>query len=220
MRIVGMSDMHGYLNFDIPEADLYLIAGDVCPVWDHSVKGQLNWLHNEFRALLERLGKDRTYFVAGNHDLVFESHKHAIQTNILNRYLQDSVGEFKGLKVYGTPWQPVFGGWAFNLSEEQLAYKWSMIPDDIDILLLHGPPHGYGDMVYRMSRGEIEHTGSSSLLERIKKVKPKLVICGHIHENGGQIYHLEIENQDITIANVSVLDGDYNLVNKPIIFEL
>ena len=218
MKICAFSDCHGYLDFDIPEADLYLIAGDICPVRDHSSKRQLNWLHSEFKLFLNRLGMEKTFWVCGNHDLVFESHLCSINNSLLDGYLQDSIKEFKGLKIYGTPWQPCFCDWAFNAYEEQLEKKWELIPKGIDILILHGPPHSYGDKVIR--HGIIEYTGSPSLLERIKKVKPKLAVFGHIHENGGQVYHLEIENQSITLANVSVLDGNYNLANKPIIFEL
>ena len=94
MKICAFSDMHGYLDFDIPVADLYLIAGDICPVWDHSVKGQLNWLHNEFRALLERLDEKKVLWVAGNHDLILQSHPELINKPIMDGYLQDSMVEF------------------------------------------------------------------------------------------------------------------------------
>ena len=36
-------------------------------------------------------------------------------------YLQDSSVEIYGLKIYGTPWQPEFCGWAFNLPRGQVS---------------------------------------------------------------------------------------------------
>jgi hypothetical protein len=36
----------------------------------------------------------------------------------------------------GTPWQPEFGGWAFNLPRGQHCLdKWERIPEDTDILV-------------------------------------------------------------------------------------
>jgi Icc-related predicted phosphoesterase len=224
MKICAFSDMHGDLGLDIPQADLYLIAGDICPVWDHTVKGQLNWLHNEFRALLKRLDEKKVLWVAGNHDLILQKNPAIVDKSIMGGYLFDSMVEFKGLKIYGTPWQPIFGKWAFNLTEEELAHKWSMIPDDIDILVSHSPPYGYVDKVihetdkYGMPLQDgpfIRHCGSKSLKKRILEIKPKLVVCGHIHCDAG-ITYLE----DTIIANCSILDDDYKIKNKPKLFEI
>lgn len=66
MKICCFGDLHGYLNLDISSADLYLIAGDVCPVWNHDKSFQLEWLHGEFSDFLERLGMEKVLWVAGN----------------------------------------------------------------------------------------------------------------------------------------------------------
>jgi len=53
-----------------------------------------------------------------------------------------------------------------------------MIPDDIDILITHGPPLGYGDFCFSQMRA-----GCSELLSTIQqRVKPKIHVFGHIHE--------------------------------------
>ncbi|XP_059154721.1 metallophosphoesterase domain-containing protein 1-like isoform X2 [Physella acuta] len=58
-------------------------------------------------------------------------------------YLMDSSIDVCGIKIYGSPWQPEFHGWAFNLPRgAQCLEKWNMIPDDTDILMTHGPPLG------------------------------------------------------------------------------
>ena len=41
-----------------------------------------------------------------------------------------------GLKIYGSPWQPEFGGWAFNVKRgNDILKKWNKIPTDTDILI-------------------------------------------------------------------------------------
>lgn len=65
-------------------------------------------------------------------------------------YLKDSWTSVCGLKVYGSPWQPEFGDWAFNLERgEELLQKWNMIPAGVDVLMTHGPPVGeYWDLFF------------------------------------------------------------------------
>ena len=94
-------------------------------------------------------------------------------------YLQDSKTEVFGLKIYGTPWQPKFCGWAFNLDRgHALMEKWDQIPDDTDILITHTPPVGYGDLCSTGIRA-----GCVELLMSVQqRIKPKYHIYGHIHE--------------------------------------
>jgi Icc-related predicted phosphoesterase len=94
-----------------------------------------------------------------------------------------------------------------------LSKKWDLIPEGIDILLLHGPPHGYGDF----SPYDHVHTGSPSLLTRIEQIRPKLVVAGHIH-NGRGVYHIP----DRTVfVNVAYVDEQYRPTGlPPIIIEL
>ncbi|MCK4490026.1 MAG: hypothetical protein KAU23_07180 [Anaerolineales bacterium] len=48
-----------------------------------------------------------------------------------------------GTKFYGSPWQPWFYDWAFNLQRgPEIRSKWELIPEGIDILITHGPPYG------------------------------------------------------------------------------
>jgi Icc-related predicted phosphoesterase len=54
------------------------------------------------------------------------------------------------------------------------------------------------------------------LLKRIEEIKPKLVVCGHVHEGYGA-YKLPCGT---TIVNASVLDEKYRLVNAPIVVEI
>jgi Icc-related predicted phosphoesterase len=100
-----------------------------------------------------------------------------------------------GLKVWGSPWQPRFFDWAFNLDRgPDLAAKWALVPDDTDILITHGPPVGILDRTFRGTE-----TGCADLLARVKVVKPRLHLFGHIHEAAGVV-----ETPDTLFVNASI----------------
>ena len=83
-----------------------------------------------------------------------------------------------------------------------------LMPAALDIIVVHGPPHGYGDAVPR--RDSVEHTGCPHLLRRIEEIKPRLVVYGHIHEGRGQW-----QLGPTTLANVTIHDEGYNHVHAP-----
>lgn len=204
MKIVCISDLHGYLP-RIPECDLLLIAGDVCPVYDHSIAFQRQWVETNFNRWLYELPAREVVMVAGNHDWVFQKQKPAVSC----QYLQDSGCYFGGLYIYGSPWQREFNDWAFNLHEAQLDMKYLALPE-CDILVTHGPVYGHGD---RCPNGE--HAGSKSLLEWVDRVQPELVVSGHIHQSYG-VY----ERGETKIVNAALRDEQYRVVNKPIEVEI
>jgi predicted phosphohydrolase len=190
-----------------------LIGGDICPVSNHDIGFQSSWLDGEFRAWLKMVPAQQTVFIAGNHDFVFEKEPRLVPKDLPAVYLQDAGFEWRGLKIWGTPWQPWFFDWAFNLYEPELERKWALIPVGTHVLLLHGPPRGYGDGV--PERGGVRSTGSPSLLARIQQVKPKLAVFGHIHEGRG-----EWRVGETVLANVTILDEKYQYVYKPWEYEL
>ena len=98
--------------------------------------------------------------------------------------IQQAIGEVtvEGLRIWGSPWQPWFYDWAFNLKRgEALAEKWELIPEGVDILVTHGPPAGYGDKCYDGRR-----VGCEDLLRHLSRVQPRLHLFGHIHEDRGE----------------------------------
>ncbi len=212
MKIACVSDLHGHLP-EVPDCDMLLIGGDIVPLEYQRCKWEShNWLHVKFREWLETIkgrGID-VLAVAGNHDIIFGSYPWYLP-KLPWTYLLDGSAAVCGFNIYGSPWQPTFGtGWAFNLNESELVRKWSLIPDDTDILLLHGPPYGEGDLTI-----DGRHVGSLGLLERILEVKPKLVVCGHIHEDYG--LH---PFGDTLIVNASLVNEDYRPVNPVQVVEL
>lgn len=193
--IAATSDLHGYLPA-IPQCELLLLAGDLCP--DGHERDQMRWLDTDFRNWLKKVPAEKIVGIAGNHDFVFQNHPKLVP-QLPWHYLLDSGISLFGRKIWGTPWQPVFFDWAFNLTEDELAKKWALIPDDTDVLVVHGPPFGYGDLTARGIR-----SGSPSLTKRLEEIQPKLVICGHIHETRGD-YRIGAS----LVANVSQVDLRY-----------
>ena len=179
-KIVCLSDTHNCSEqIIVPDGDILIHAGDA------TIRGTIDEiiLFNEWFANLPHTYK---VFVAGNHDWLFETNnsyaRNSLDKSII--YLQDSWVEIGGLKIYGSPWQPRFFDWAFNLMRgAELAEKWKLIPDDTDILITHGPPFGILDDVPRQYF--IENTGCEELRKRVETIKPKLHIFGHIH--GGKL---------------------------------
>ena len=75
-------------------------------------------------------------------------------------------------------------------------------------LVSHQPPLYYGDRTFNLDSGRVEHAGSCELLDAIERVRPKVVICGHVLGGFGRFEH-----QGISIYNVSVVDESYRFVN-------
>jgi Icc-related predicted phosphoesterase len=206
IKICATSDLHGSLPV-IPPCDLLLLAGDYAP----TPALELFWLRETFAPWLHtQSGSKKVIGVAGNHDFAFERHK-AQLPQLGWTYLQDSWVTWHGLKIYGSPWQKRFFDWAFNADEHQLERYWAQIPDDADIIVLHGPPHGYGDYVERTR----EQVGSPSLTARIEAIKPKLVVYGHIHPGYGR-YQIG----DTILLNCAHCNEKYKPVNQPWLIDL
>jgi predicted phosphodiesterase len=214
MKIVAIADLHGHLP-EVPPCDLLLLGGDICPVNNHRVSFQADWLDVTFRYWLKALTHVRKIVgVAGNHDWIFQTDPHLVPAGLRWEYLQDDGTKFAGLKIWGSPWQPTFGSWAFNLDRGPLKDKWDLIPPDTDVLVLHGPPLGYGDAVRRRD-GTVEHCGCEHLAARIAVVQPRLAIFGHIHEGRGQW-----QLGRTLLANVSLVNYRYEPVHPPWTCEL
>jgi len=116
--------------------------------------------------------------------------------------------------VWGSPWSSWCGEWAFMASPAALAGTYAQIPSGTDIIVSHSPAYGYGDEIV-VSGGRREHLGSHELLSAIERVRPKLVVCGHIHEGHGRYDH-----DGIPIVNVSVVDERYRMVHATTVIDL
>jgi len=210
MRIVCLSDSHLQHDFKVPDGDILLHAGDA--TWQGAISELV-----QFSDWFSSLPHATKIFTAGNHDILFETDP-ALATSLLDKniiYLQDSLVEVEGLKIYGSPYQPEFGeGWAFNLSriDGGLTEKWEQIPEGIDVLITHGPPLKVRDELPLRN----EHIGCYDLLQRVQIVKPKLHVFGHIH----CAYGTYDAPWGGTYVNASVCNEHYDPVNEPIVIDL
>jgi Icc-related predicted phosphoesterase len=212
--IVFISDTHNYTEeIVVPDVDVLIQSGDATTIG--SVQ-QLRAFNRWFAALPHK----HKIFVAGNHDWLFEK-DHDLARRLLDPsivYLQDSSAEIDGLRIYGSPWQPRFFDWAFNLNRgPEMAEKWALIPDEIDILITHGPPHGILDLVPR--KGWDEKTGCEELRKRVEQVanfgRLKLHVFGHIHCGYG--VHEEF---GVKFVNASTCDEQYNATQPPMVIDM
>ena len=208
MKIVIISDSHGYHNgLTLPDGDLLIHAGDV------SGRGMESQVL-DFLEWYDKLQFKHKIFIAGNHDFYFEQEKaEKIQQCIPSSttYLNDSGTSIDGINIWGSPVSTWFYDWAFNSHKgEEIKKHWDKIPLNTDILITHGPPYGIFDKTHSGV-----HAGCEVLLEKVKEIKPKYHIFGHIHEGYGIT-----ELDGTTFINASVLTADYRLVNAPIIIDL
>ena len=85
------------------------------------------------------------------------------------------------MRIYGSPRTPEFGSWAFQYPAIRDVWT-GQVPDDTDILVVHGPPALYGDCDGEKGpTGKLKVKGDGYLLREVRRVKPKMVVCGHIH---------------------------------------
>lgn len=214
MKIVCLSDTHNCnQQIVVPDGDILLHAGDA------TINGTVGEIKN-FNQWFSDLPHKIKIFVAGNHDWLFERNnsyaRQILDSSII--YLQDSSVEIEGLKIYGSPWQPRFFDWAFNLNRgAELAEKWKMIPLETNILITHGPPNGILDEVPR--KYWVENTGCEELRKRVETLAEfgnlKLHLFGHIHCGYGQN-----EQFGVKFINASNCDEEYLPTQPPIVIEL
>lgn len=225
VRFVCISDTHSAIErmrHPIPDGDVLIHAGDF------TRRGYTEEV-DAFSTFLGTLPHRHKLVIAGNHELTFDPHtvNHGmscteaacneavaqIKRRLVNcTYLQDAPATVCGVQVYGSPWQPRFHNWAFNLQRGQaLLDKWNCIPADTDVLVTHTPPVGHGDYCV-LNR----HVGCVELLNVVQnRVRPRYHVFGHIHEGYGTT-----TDGETMFVNAAICDFRYKPVNAPIIFDV
>jgi Icc-related predicted phosphoesterase len=211
MKFVLISDTHCQLEkMIIPDGDILIHAGDL------TYRGSVEQTSAELRKLsllTERF--KQVIVIDGNHDWLGEKNPSLMESLCKDNgltYLKDSSVTIDGINIYGSPFQPEFCSWAFNLPRgEALQKVWAKIPDDTHVLVTHGPPRGILDLCPDKFRA-----GCDDLLKRINELEQlKLHVFGHIHLSYGQL-----KVGDVTFVNASICDEGYYPVNKPIVFDI
>lgn len=213
-KIACAADLHGFLPKIPPNIDLLIMAGDYVFTRKGDWQRQLRFINGPFHQWISELAIriPQIILVAGNHDEVFEHHRRLINPFPENvTYLEDSGINWRGLNIWGSPQNLFFYNWSFNKRPSEIDRYWDMIPLNTDILVCHQPPYQYGDLTDTR-----ENVGCYQLRDRILEVKPKLVVCGHIHNSYGTF----LMNQDTTVVNCAYVGEDYKPKNPPIIFEI
>jgi hypothetical protein len=217
----------------LPKGDVLLHAGDCTNVGKpHEVQEFVDWFMNI-------KGFNTKVFIAGNHDWAFQNANEPHHSgefewfhNLMNSenlsqsdvtYLEDTnftieSPEFsRPIKIHGSPWQPNFYDWAFNLPRmgDEIKSKWDLIPDDTDILITHGPPQEIRDFVSNWRQGDM-NVGCEILRHQLdNRIKPALHVFGHIHGAYGGV-----QKNDTLYINAATCNDRYVPSNKPIIIDL
>lgn len=188
----------------LPKGDVLLCCGDFT-----RTGSQIEVI--EFNTWLGRLDYKQKIVISGNQDQCLEDIDLDVKKIFSNAtYLQDESCLIDGIHLYGSPWTPKFGEMAFNLKDQNHAKEiWEKIPENVEVLIVHGPAKGILDQ----TRSGVS-AGCPELLARIIEVKPKIFVCGHIHESYG-----EVQQEGIKFINSAMLKNRVD-VNLPIVFEL
>lgn len=233
IRVVSISDTHGQhrLIKDLQDGDILIHAGDFTNTGEeYQLRDFMEWFSQQ--------PHKHKILIAGNHDVTLHEayydeiggnrfHRQKRQDSAMCRalmhaypgisYLEDSginteIAPSITVNIWGSPWQPEFEDWAFNLPERpQLLEKWRLIPNNIDILITHGPPHGMGDWCQSGVRA-----GCSDLMAEINnRIKPRLHIFGHIHESYGVT-----RNSDTIFVSACICTYFYRPTNRAIVIDL
>lgn len=185
VTILHLSDTHSLHRSmaDLPSADILIHSGDVAKVGSESELGDFNqWLwsiQHKFRHIL---------VISGNHDYwdtnwrlnrgevaaAEAHHPNYLQRKVTNaRVLNHELVTVMGLKIWGAGWHPRRG-------DSMSGNNYSDIPEEVDVLVTHEAAFG----IFDLTGGG--HWGSSQeLLKAIYRVKPKVHLFGHIHEQRG-----------------------------------
>lgn len=214
-HIVTISDTHGrHREIDVPDGDVIIHAGDFSSRGlKHEIEDFLDWFGD--------LPHTWKILIAGNHDKGTDRDQTALCYEGLPDYFEkfcetqniillndDSCDVISNngdlIKIWGSPVQPTFGrGWAWNRNRgAEIKQHWDKIPNDVDIVVTHGPAFGYGDRVYYGGN----RVGCEDLAEALLRTKPKMHVCGHIHEDRGVFLD---ETNGITYNNTSSLTLRY-----------
>lgn len=206
MKIVAISDVHGKWNkITIPECNLLISCGD------YSFRGETHMV-KDFHKWLNKQPATHIISVQGNHELQVQ-HNFNLSKQIAQEqcprvhFMEEGLVEIEDKKIWCSAWTPWFYDWAYNARRgEEIQRHWDLIPQDIDILVTHGPPAGVLDTVIGR---EQDHLGCLDLMDKINQLpKLKYHFFGHIHSGHGTMNF-----NDKTFFNVSICDEQYKPTN-------
>jgi Icc-related predicted phosphoesterase len=205
LRLVLLSDTHQHhREIDVPDGDILIHAGDFT-FFSKSLKAILDFNH--------WLGElpHRCVAVPGNHEFFLEADP-SRRSLIDNASILINEGiVIQGLRIWGSPVTPLYGG-AFGLSSaEDRRRLYARIPENTDVLVTHGPPYGILDS----SPSSGMHSGCRELFDAVMRVRPRLHVFGHVHD----AYGIFVTNHT-TFVNACLHGVDFGLDRSPHVFRL
>jgi Icc-related predicted phosphoesterase len=220
MKIWHISDTHSFHKLlTVPGGiDMIIHSGDFSNYFD-VFKNEPET--REFIQWYGGLNIKYKVLIAGNHDAMAakwtkEFKKLCKHYNII--YLENEEVIIEGIKIFGTPIQPSFGNWYFQKSRDKLDKFWYNIPEDTDVLVVHGPPRGVLDLSYNKLGNVLEFCGCKALKRHvIHRLNLKMCLFGHIH-NAKDIINqgtLQLTGKDTIFSNGSVVtDGKFGTLSS------
>lgn len=223
LRVVCISDTHSQHRrlSSLPRGDVLVHAGDL------TLRGDESELVDFAHWYAEIEGFERKICIAGNHDLGLDVERcgalklpsaksaflEALQKDNRCVYLEDSGVDVRSISFWGSPWQPYYCDWCFNVARgEPCRAKWRAIPSNVDVLLTHGPPLGRADLCESGARA-----GCLDLLEEIQtRIRPKVNIFGHIHE----AYKDLSSDGHTDFVNAASCDLNYDINHRPVVIDI
>lgn len=178
MKITCISDTHcHHKKIVMPRCDMIIHAGDF------TYHGEFD----EVKKFLQWYGEQTSKYkllVCGNHEVEISKQPFQLLQQMCEdqgiQLLYNSHTVIEGLTIFGSPYTPQYGGWAYMKPDHELADIYNSILPDTDILITHGPPLGILD-----NNSSGYYCGSNSLKNRVEELNLKLHVFGHIHESRG-----------------------------------
>eukprot|EP00933_Yihiella_yeosuensis_P021921 TRINITY_DN1727_c0_g1_i1.p1 TRINITY_DN1727_c0_g1~~TRINITY_DN1727_c0_g1_i1.p1 ORF type:complete len:425 (+),score=83.79 TRINITY_DN1727_c0_g1_i1:128-1276(+) len=185
VTILHISDTHSlhHAVSSMPPADILIHSGDVSREGLDSEIGDFNHWLGQIKGNYKHI-----FVIPGNHDF-WETNK-AIGWGKISvdaardpNYFQSKVSHAKvlhhelakvmGLTIWGSGWNPKVG-------DSSPGNRYDDIPAGVDVLVTHEAPFGIFDMTFAGHWGY-----SQELLSAIYRIKPKVHLFGHVHEQRG-----------------------------------
>ena len=224
-KILFISDTHGFhrqLKID-SDIDMIIHCGDSTN-YRELYKNQQEY--EDFLDWYSNIPVKHKLLCAGNHDIWATKKYNTDRVKELGiTYLEHESITIEGLKIFMSPYTPIFGDWSFMIDRAKIDRYWQMTDDDIDIFICHGMPRAILDLSHNRE-GTLEYCGDGALLKRLFKIKPLLFCGGHIHDSDGCFNYgvrtLE-EYYKTTFLNAALVRDrafDKGLVHQGIIVEI
>ncbi|KAJ6442181.1 glycoside hydrolase [Purpureocillium lavendulum] len=208
-RFVCISDTHNY-TVSLPKGDVLIHAGDITNQGSHSeLSKAVKWLEAaDFEAKIVIAGNhditlDAEFYSQHGHSFhnqtpqSSESCISLLTSSPSITYLAHTSatvrltspdGPRTTFKVFGSPHAPRHGLWAFYYDADTpaAAALWDAVPPDADVVVTHTPPRGHRDATKPSTpAAKGPAAGCEALRRALWRVRPRLAVCGHIHDGRG-----------------------------------